>query len=79
MKIEVSKIEVGKGKEPRAILKAWHLTGNGFKFKNTRKLEVNTELQEVTGNVIYKDYCIEQIARPIRERPFAKFKKGMSV
>ena len=35
MKVELFKIEVGKG-EPKAVLKAWHQTAGGFKFKNTK-------------------------------------------
>ena len=75
MKIELVKIEVGKD-EPKAVLKAWHQTANGFKFKNTKKLNKNADLQEVTGNVIYKDYILEQIAKPIRGKGFVKFKNG---
>ena len=75
MKIELSKIELGKS-EPKAVLKAWHQTKTGFRFKNTRKLDKNAGLHEVTGNIIYKDYIIEQIAKPIRGRGFIKFKNG---
>ena len=76
MKIELSKIEVKKGNEPKAILKAWHQVAGGFKFKNTKKLDKNAELDEVTGNITYKDYILEQIARPIRGKGFVKFKNG---
>ena len=76
MKIELSKIEVKKGNEPKAVLKAWHQTASGFKFKNTKKLDKNAELDKVTGNITYKDYIIEQIAKPIRGRGFVKFKNG---
>ena len=75
LKIELDTVEVGKG-EPKAILKAWHSTAGGFKFKSTKKLSVNARLDEITGNIIYKDYVIEQIAKPIRERAFVKFKNG---
>ncbi|MFA5251211.1 MAG: DEAD/DEAH box helicase family protein [Phycisphaerae bacterium] len=75
MKVELSKIEVGEG-EPKAVLKAWHLTSSGFKFKNTKKLGKNAILEEVTKNIIYKDYIIEQIAKPIRGKGFVKFKNG---
>jgi len=75
IKIELAKIDLGKG-EPKAILKAWHQTASGFKFKNTKKLAKNTELYETTGNIIYKDYVIEQIAKPIRGKGFVKFKNG---
>ena len=75
MKIELSKIEIGKG-EPKAVLKAWHLTSSGFKFKDTKKLEKKAALQNITNNIIYKDYVIEQIARPIRGKGFVKFKNG---
>jgi type III restriction enzyme len=78
MKIELSKIELGKG-EPKAVLKAWHLTNSGFKFKNTKKLGKNAVLQEATNNIIYKDYVIEQIAKPIRSKGFVKFKNGAVV
>ena len=78
MKIELAKIDLGKG-EPKAILKAWHQTASGFKFKNTKKLEKNTELYETTGNIIYKDYIIEQIAKPIRGKGFVKFKNGATI
>ena len=36
MKIELSNIELKKGKSPKAVLKAWHQTANGFKFKNKK-------------------------------------------
>ncbi|MGE3063162.1 MAG: DEAD/DEAH box helicase family protein [bacterium] len=75
MKIELDKIELGKG-EPKAVLKAWHQTANGFKFKYTKKLDKNADLQEVTENITYKGYVIEQIARPIRCKGFVKFKNG---
>jgi len=75
MKIELDKIELGKG-DPKAVLKAWHQTASGFKFKNTKKLDKNADLQEVTGNITYKGYVIEQIARPIRGKGFVKFKNG---
>jgi type III restriction enzyme len=75
MKIELYKIELGKG-EPRAILKAWHLLKTGFKFKNTKKLQKNESIEEATGNIIYNDYVIDQIAKPIRDKGFVKFKNG---
>lgn len=75
MKVELFKIEVGKG-EPKAVLKAWHQTTGGFKFKNTKKLDKNANLQEVSGNIIYKGYILEQIAKPIRGKGFVKFKNG---
>jgi type III restriction enzyme len=75
MKIELVKIEVGKG-EPKAVLKAWHQTVVGFKFRNTKKLDKNADLQEETGNIIYKGYILEQIAKPIRGKGFVKFKNG---
>ena len=75
MKVELFKIEVGKG-EPKAVLKVWHQTAGGFKFKNTKQLDKNADLQEVTGNIIYKDYILEQIAKPIRGKGFVKFKNG---
>lgn len=75
MKIEVVKIEVGKG-EPKVVLKAWTQAATGFKFKNTKKLNKNFDLEEVTGNIIYKDYILEQIAKPIRGKGFVKFKNG---
>lgn len=78
MKIELSRIDLGKG-EPKAILKAWHQTASGFKFKNTKKLEKNSELYATTGNIIYKDYVIEQIAKPIRGKGFVKFKNGATI
>lgn len=76
MKIELASIEIKKNEKPKAIIKAWHLTSTGFKFKNTKKLSDNAELQEVTNNIIYKDYIIEQIAKPIRGKGFVKFKNG---
>lgn len=79
MKIELSNIELKKGKGPKAVLKAWHQTANGFKFKNTKKLEEHSDLHEATGNIIYKDYEIEQIAKPIRGKGFVKFKNGAIV
>lgn len=75
MKIELAKIEIGKG-EPKAVLKAWHQTASGFKFKNTKKLDKNADLQDATGNITYKGYVIEQISRPIRGKGFVKFKNG---
>ena len=75
MKIELDKVEIGKG-DPKAVLKTWHQTVSGFKFKNTKKLDKNADLQEVTGNITYKDYILEQIARPIRGKGFVKFKNG---
>jgi type III restriction enzyme len=77
MKIELSKIELDKGKgEPKAVLKVWHNAPTGAKFKDTKKLTNNTNLYDVTENVIYKDYTIEQIAKPLREKGFVKFKNG---
>lgn len=73
MKIEVNKIDLGNG-DPKAMLRAWHSTAKGFVFKNTKKLGPNANLFEATGNVIYKDYVIDQIAKPIRGRGFVKFK-----
>lgn len=49
-------------------------TLGGFQFKNTKKLDKNADLQEVTGNIIYKDYILEQIAKSIRGKGFGKFK-----
>lgn len=79
MKIELLKVELKKGSEPKAVLKAWHQTASGFKFKKTKKLDKNAELYEVTGNIIYKDYVIEQIAKPIRGKGFVKFKNGTNI
>lgn len=78
LKIELDKVDIGKG-DPKAVLKVWHSTASGFKFKTTRKLSVNARLDEVTGSEGYKDYIIEQIAKPIRERAFVKFKNGAVV
>ncbi|MDI6781082.1 MAG: DEAD/DEAH box helicase family protein, partial [bacterium] len=78
MKIELAKIELGKG-EPKAVLKVWHQTASGFKFKNTRRLDKNADLQKVTENIIYNGYSIEQIARPIRGKGFVKFKNNAIV
>jgi type III restriction enzyme len=75
MKIELTKIEFSKY-EPKAILKAWYQTTNGFKFKNTKKLDKNANLQDTTKNITYKDYVIEQISSPIRGKGFVKFKNG---
>jgi len=75
MKVELVKIEIGKG-EPKAVLKAWHQTAGGFKFKNSKKLDKNADLHETTGNIIYKGYVLEQIAKPIRGKGFVKFKNG---
>ncbi|MEK6967678.1 MAG: hypothetical protein AABX51_03550, partial [Nanoarchaeota archaeon] len=36
----------------------------------------NADLQQVTGNIIYKGYSLEQIARPIRGKGFVKFKNN---
>jgi len=77
MKIELAKIELGKG-EPKAVLKVWHQTTNDFKFKNTKRLEKNAKLYELTNNIIYKDYTIEQIAKPIRGKGFVKFENGVN-
>lgn len=75
MKIELDNIEIGKA-DPKAVLKAWHQTASGFKFKSTKKLDKNADLQEITGNITYKGYILEQIARPIRGKGFVKFKNG---
>jgi len=75
MKVELVKIDIGKG-EPKAVLKAWHQTAGGFKFKNSKKLDKNADLYETTGNIIYKGYILEQIAKPIRGKGFVKFKNG---
>lgn len=75
MKIELAKIEIGKG-DPQAVLRAWHQTASGFKFKNTKKLGKNASIYEATSNIIYKDYVIEQIARPIRGKGFVQFTNG---
>ncbi|MBU0701635.1 DEAD/DEAH box helicase family protein [bacterium] len=80
MKIELVKIEINISKgEPKAVLRAWYQTTGGFKFKNTKKLDKNADLQEVTGNIIYKGYIFEQIARPIRGKGFVKFKNGVII
>ncbi|MFH1898464.1 MAG: DEAD/DEAH box helicase family protein, partial [Candidatus Desantisbacteria bacterium] len=75
MKIEFASIDLGKN-APKAILKAWHLTATGFKFKNTKKLEKNNSLYDATGNIIYKDFVIDQIAKPIRQKGFVRFKNN---
>ena len=72
MKIEVSKIDLGNG-DPKVILKAWHLLSDGYKFKVTKKIKKGDKLDEMTGNVIYKDYVIDRIAKPIREKGFVEF------
>ncbi len=76
MKIELASIEIKKNEDPKAIIKAWHLTGTGYKFKNSKKLCKDADLQDVTNNIIYRDYVIEQIAKPIRGKGFVKFKNG---
>ncbi|MCP3659103.1 MAG: DEAD/DEAH box helicase family protein [Bacteroidetes bacterium] len=75
MKIELTGIDLGKG-EPTALLKAWYNTQAGFNFKNTKKLSKNINLSEITNNVIYQNYIIDQIAKPIRGKGFVKFKNG---
>lgn len=75
MKIELSRIEYGKG-TPKAILKAWHNTASGFRFTTTSKIEEQNDLEKITNNIIYKNYIIERIAKPIRERGYVKFTNG---
>ncbi|MBW1616657.1 MAG: DEAD/DEAH box helicase family protein [Deltaproteobacteria bacterium] len=75
MKIELFKMEFGKH-EPKVMLKAWHMLKTGFKFKNTKKLQKNDNLQDITKNIIYKNYIIERIAKPIREKGYVKFTNG---
>jgi type III restriction enzyme len=78
MKIELNKIDLGKG-DPKAILRLWHQVSDGFKFKNTKKLEKNSDLYSITNNIIYKDYTIDQIAKPIRGKAFVKFTNGVII
>ena len=76
MKLELERVELGRG-EPKAVLKVWQQTAAGFKFKNTRKLKDGARLLEVSNNIIYRDYVIEKIAKPIRERGFVRFTNGV--
>lgn len=78
MKIEVSKIIIDpKGiNEPQATLSAWHQTVGGFKWKTTRKLGKHDSLYEATNNIIYKDYVISDIAKPLRDKAYVNFTNG---
>ena len=76
MQIEVASIELSNS-NPKAILKTWHQTKAGFTFKSTKKLDDKARLSEVTGNIIYKDYVIENIvSKPIRGKGYVKFTNG---
>ncbi|MBN2836380.1 MAG: DEAD/DEAH box helicase family protein [Candidatus Delongbacteria bacterium] len=76
MRIELKEVKTQKGKDPVAIINAWKQTASGFKFGPLKKLEKNAKLEEITGNIIYKDYVIEQISKPIRGKGFVKFSNG---
>ena len=78
MRIEVAQIKLGEGL-PKAILKAYHKTKEGFTFKPTKKMARLANLEEVTGNSVYKGYVIDQIAKPIRERGYVEFTNGVKL
>jgi len=79
MKIELDSIILDKKANPQAVLRAWTQTSSGFKFKNTKKLDVKSSLYEATGNVIYKGYEIERIEKPIRGKGYVRFTNGAMV
>lgn len=76
MKIELDSIILDKKSNPQVVLRAWSLTSTGFKFKNTKKLDVKSNLYVATNNVIYKNYEIERIEKPIRGKGYVRFLNG---
>lgn len=66
LKIELLDVQAEAGKQPRAKLKLWHATAQGYKFKESKWLKPGDNLAAVTGNVSYQDYGIERISKTLR-------------
>jgi type III restriction enzyme len=61
LKIELAEVKTGKG-DPVVKLRAWVRRANGsFEFAATRWMKLHENLGEVTGNVSYREYIIDQI------------------
>jgi type III restriction enzyme len=66
LKIELTGVQAEVGKPPKAKLKLWHHTAQGFKFKDSKWLKPGDNLALVTGNVSYQDYSVERISKTLR-------------
>jgi type III restriction enzyme len=79
-KLEVSRIQTQKGRNPRVKFKAWVAQGGGFKWKETAWLGNGADLAEKTKNDSYLGYRIERIYKGIRARYFkVKLSNGVEL
>ena len=69
------------GKPPRAKLRLWYAKKDGsFDLRPSPFLQVGDDLENKTGNVIYRGYVIRRIAKPMRERIYrCEFENGATV
>lgn len=80
MRLEVSQVDVGKGRSPRVKLMAWRSLSGGFGWKETSWLGQGDDLLEKTGNSIYAGYRIERIHKGLRDPRFkVQFSNGVEL
>lgn len=61
LKIELAEVKTGKG-APQVKLRAWIRRANGsFEFAPTKWMKLHENLGDVTGNVSYREFIIDQI------------------
>jgi len=66
LKLELSETQNGKG-NPKAKIKAWHLSKNGkIEFKKSKWLKNQDNIGEITNNPSYLNYKIDRINKSLK-------------
>ena len=82
LRVELAEVQTYKdGKPPRARFRLWYAKKDGsFTLRPSPFLKVGDDLEEKTGNVIYRGYVIRRLSKPMRERLYrCEFENGAIV
>lgn len=80
LKIELVTVQTKAGANPKAKLRLWWKSGDGFKLKDSTWLWAGDNLAAKSGNISYRDYNIERIYKSLRDSKFhVKFTNGVEI
>lgn len=72
LKLEVTRVQTKKGKDPKVKLNAWRWSNSraAFEFKETPWLSSGDKIIDATNNISYRDYQIDRIYKDLRDNKF---------
>lgn len=82
LRVELVEVKTYRdGKPPRAKLRLWYARKDGsFTSRESPFLKVGDDLEEKTGNIVYRGYVICRISKPLREPAYrCEFENGAIV